>query len=143
MIRRLATAVRRSLYGGVCEKSLSEHAKDYRAQLVLKILPYWLKTIDPSHGGFLLSDDAVKGRSAPKEKQLATQARMVWAFSHAHLHELDNQSCPEVWLRSSARWVVLQGHGRSSGLRHNESLVAPSGDAVGPHRGIASRRKRR
>ena len=91
MIRRLATAVRRSLYGGVCEKSLSEHAKDYRAQLILKILPYSLKTIDPSHGGFLLSDDAVKGRSAPKEKQLATQARMVWAFSHAHLHELDNE----------------------------------------------------
>jgi mannobiose 2-epimerase len=70
------------------EPRLSEHAKEYRAQLVLKILPYWLKTIHPRHGGFLLSDDAIRGRSKPEEKQLATQARIVWAFSHAHLHGL-------------------------------------------------------
>jgi mannobiose 2-epimerase len=90
MIRQLATAGKRSFGRTLCATPLSEHAKEYRAQLVLKILPYWLKTIDPNHGGFLLSDDAVKGGLAPKEKQLATQARMVWAFSHVHLHGLDN-----------------------------------------------------
>jgi mannose/cellobiose epimerase-like protein (N-acyl-D-glucosamine 2-epimerase family) len=90
IIRKLGSALRRSIGGALSEPRLSEHAKEYRAQLVLKILPYWLKTIDPSHGGFLLSDDAIRGRSAPKEKQLATQMRMVWAFSHAHLHGLSN-----------------------------------------------------
>ena len=91
IIHTLTTALRRSIGGAFSRACLNQHAKEYRAQLVLKILPYWLKTIDPGHGGFLLSDDAVKGRSAPKEKQLATQARMVWAFSHAHLHGLDNE----------------------------------------------------
>jgi mannobiose 2-epimerase len=69
---------------------LAEHAKDYRAQLTGKILPYWLNTVDATNGGFLLSDDAVRGRSIPKEKQLVSQARMVWTFSHVHLHGLDD-----------------------------------------------------
>jgi cellobiose epimerase len=91
IIHMLTTALRRSIGGAFSRACLNQHAKEYRAQLVLKILPYWLETIDPSHGGFLLSDDAIRGRSAPKEKQLATQMRMVWAFSHAHLHGLDNE----------------------------------------------------
>lgn len=73
---------------------LSEHARDYRAQLTRTILPYWLKTIDVTNGGFLLSDDAVRGHTASREKQLVSQARMVWTFSHAHLHGLDrNGTC--------------------------------------------------
>jgi cellobiose epimerase len=91
MIRQLPAALRRSISRALCQGRLSQHAKKYRAQLVGKILPYWLKTVDPRHGGFLLSDDAIRGRSTPEEKQLATQARMVWAFSHAHLHGLDNE----------------------------------------------------
>jgi mannose/cellobiose epimerase-like protein (N-acyl-D-glucosamine 2-epimerase family) len=91
MIRQLPTALRRSISRALCQGRLSQHAKEYRAQLVGKILPYWLQTIDPNHGGFLLSDDAIRGPSTPKEKQLATQARMVWAFSHAHLHGLGNE----------------------------------------------------
>jgi mannobiose 2-epimerase len=90
MIRQLPAALRRSISRALCQGRLSQHAKKYRAQLVGKILPYWLKTVDPRHGGFLLSDDAIRGRSTPEEKQLATQARMVWAFSHAHLHGLAN-----------------------------------------------------
>ncbi len=90
MIRQLPAALRRSISRALCQGRLSQHAKKYRAQLVGKILPYWLQTVDPRHDGFLLSDDAVKGRCVPKEKQLATQARMVWAFSHAHLHGLAN-----------------------------------------------------
>jgi mannobiose 2-epimerase len=91
IIHTLTTALRRSIGGAFSRACLNQHAKEYRAQLVRKVLPYWLKTIDPNHGGFLLNDDAVRGRAAPKEKQLATQARMVWAFSHAHLHGLDNE----------------------------------------------------
>jgi mannose/cellobiose epimerase-like protein (N-acyl-D-glucosamine 2-epimerase family) len=90
MIRQLQAALRRSISRALRERRLSQHANEYRAQLVGKILPYWLQTIDPSRGGFLLSDGAVRGRSIPEEKQLATQARMVWAFSHAHLHRLAN-----------------------------------------------------
>jgi mannobiose 2-epimerase len=91
IIRQLPNALRRSISRGLCHGRLSQHAEEYRAQVVGKILPYWLQTIDPTHGGFLLSDDAVKGRSTPKEKQLATQARMTWSFSHALLHGLDNE----------------------------------------------------
>src|SRR5262249_16321488 len=91
MIRQVPTALRRSISRALCKRRLSQHAEDYRAQLVGKFLPYWLQTIDPSHGGFFLSNEAIPGRSTPEEKQLATPARMVWAFSHAHLHGLANQ----------------------------------------------------
>jgi mannobiose 2-epimerase len=90
MTSQLARKLARSIAGSLSTSPLSEYAKQYRSQLIGKILPYWLQTVDPRHGGFLLSDDAVKGRCVPKEKQLATQARMVWAFSHAHLHGLDD-----------------------------------------------------
>jgi mannose/cellobiose epimerase-like protein (N-acyl-D-glucosamine 2-epimerase family) len=43
------------------------------------VLPWWAATVDARHGGFQL---------APDEKQLATQSRMVWTFSHAHRHAL-------------------------------------------------------
>jgi len=61
---------------------LQEHARSYRQQLADHILPYWLETVDATNGGYLLSDDAVKGRTMPKEKALVTQARMVWTFAH-------------------------------------------------------------
>jgi mannobiose 2-epimerase len=64
--------------------TLHEHAKAYRADLSARVLPYWLTTIDGTNGGYLLSDDAVKGRTTPKEKALVTQARMVWTFAHVH-----------------------------------------------------------
>jgi mannobiose 2-epimerase len=74
---------------------LPQHAAAYRAQLTQRILPYWLGKLDATNGGFLLSDDAVRGFSLPREKQLVSQARMVWTFAHAHRHGLDdaNQSC--------------------------------------------------
>lgn len=40
-----------------------------------RALPSWSAIVDGRYGGYLLS---------PTEKQLATQSRMVWAFSHAH-----------------------------------------------------------
>ncbi len=48
-------------------------------QLRDSVLPWWGAAVDTRHGGF---------RLAPDEKQLATQSRMVWAFSHAHRHSL-------------------------------------------------------
>lgn len=64
----------------------STPAREVKAQLAEKILPYWFDTAqDTNHGGYLLADDAVKGRSLPEEKQIVTQSRMVWGFSHAHL----------------------------------------------------------
>ncbi|HYB41666.1 MAG TPA: AGE family epimerase/isomerase [Candidatus Methylomirabilis sp.] len=63
---------------------LSAHARSLRAELVAKVLPYWFDTAqDPRHGGFLLADD-LGGRRVATDKQIVSQARMVWGFSHAH-----------------------------------------------------------
>jgi len=62
-----------------------------KTQLAQKILPYWYDTgIDREHGGYLLSDDAAKKASPATEKQLVTQTRMIWGFSHAHLKGLSD-----------------------------------------------------
>jgi mannobiose 2-epimerase len=67
-------------------KELSEYAQDFKTQLSQRILPYWYDTaIDRQNGGYILSDDAAKKAPAATEKQLVTQARMVWGFSHVHL----------------------------------------------------------
>ena len=64
----------------------STPAREMKAQLAGRILPYWYDTgQDTRRGGYLLADDAVKGRSTPDEKQIVTQSRMVWAFSLAQL----------------------------------------------------------
>lgn len=62
-------------------------AREIKTQLAQKILPYWYDTaIDRKHGGYILSDDASRPAPAATEKQLVTQARMIWGFSHAHRH---------------------------------------------------------
>jgi len=64
--------------------SLNETAQEWRATLVSKILPYWHDTAqDTKNGGYLLADD-LKGRGQATEKQLVSQARMIWGFAHAH-----------------------------------------------------------
>lgn len=64
-----------------------------RTALRDRVLPYWYDTgVDWARGGYVLCDDAVKGRCIPDEKQLVTQARMVWGFSHARRHGLDGGS---------------------------------------------------
>ncbi len=73
------------LPGTVDAKELSEYARDFKQQLTQKILPYWYDTAqDQARGGYLLADD-LKGRGTATDKQLVTQSRMVWGFSHAHL----------------------------------------------------------
>jgi cellobiose epimerase len=64
----------------------STPAREMKAQLAGKILPYWYHTgQDTKRGGYLLADDAINGRGTPDEKQIVTQSRMVWAFSLAQL----------------------------------------------------------
>lgn len=60
-------------------------ARELRVELAEKVLPYWFDTAqDAQHGGYVLADDAVKGRGGATEKQLVTQSRMIWGFSQAH-----------------------------------------------------------
>src|SRR6266568_2437439 len=62
----------------------SASARALKAQLSGQVMPYWFDSAqDQEHGGYLLADD-LKGRGVAKEKQLVSQARMVWGFSHAH-----------------------------------------------------------
>jgi mannobiose 2-epimerase len=68
-------------------KGKAEYARDFQAQLTKHVLPYWLRTLDPQNGGFLLADDGT-GKGTARDKQLVSQARMVWGFAHAHLHGL-------------------------------------------------------
>ncbi len=59
-------------------------AESVRRDLGKRVLPYWHDTaVDWIGGGYALNDDAVRGRAKPLEKQIVTQARMVWGFSLA------------------------------------------------------------
>ncbi|MCX6898719.1 MAG: AGE family epimerase/isomerase [Verrucomicrobia bacterium] len=70
---------------------LNDRVREFKTQLAEKILPYWFDTAqDTADGGYLLSDDLVKGRTTPKEKAIVTQARMVWTFSLAHRKGFSN-----------------------------------------------------
>ena len=70
-------------------KERAQYAVELKEQLVQKILPYWYDTaIDQKNGGYLLSDDAARKAPPATEKQLVTQSRMIWGFSHAHLKGL-------------------------------------------------------
>lgn len=65
-------------------KDRADAAARFSEQLGGKILPYWYdKSLDTNNGGYLLADDAAKVVEPATTKQLVTQARMVWGFSHA------------------------------------------------------------
>jgi mannose/cellobiose epimerase-like protein (N-acyl-D-glucosamine 2-epimerase family) len=69
--------------------SRAHSAAEFRAKLSSQILPYWFNTaIDWTNGGYLLADDAAKPAPPATEKWLVGQSRMMWGFSHAHLHGL-------------------------------------------------------
>jgi cellobiose epimerase len=73
-------------------KDPTDYARDFKTQLAQKILPYWYDTaVDRQNGGYLLSDDAAKKAAPATEKQLVTQSRMIWGFSHAHLKGFSDQ----------------------------------------------------
>jgi cellobiose epimerase len=69
---------------GWAAADLPGEARQWRSELATRILPYWYDTArDTERGGYLLADD-LKGRGQARDKQLVSQARMVWGFSHAH-----------------------------------------------------------
>jgi len=69
-------------------KDLAARAQQSKDQLVRKIMPYWHDTaVDRKRGGFILADDPGR-KQAATEKQLVSQSRMIWGFSHAHLKGL-------------------------------------------------------
>lgn len=71
----------------VAGADFAARARTMKQELADKVLPYWFDTAqDRQNGGYVLSDDAVQGRTPAREKQLVTQARMIWGFAHAHRH---------------------------------------------------------
>ena len=62
---------------------LKNFVQKHRQLLEKKVLPYWYRTtVDHEQGGFLLADPH-SGSLDQVEKQLVTQSRMIWGFSHA------------------------------------------------------------
>ncbi len=84
----LATAVlaQESPKSQPVEAALAQAARQFKAELADKVLPYWLDTcLDLTNGGYLLADPG-----PTREKQLVTQTRMIWGFAHAHLKGLSD-----------------------------------------------------
>jgi len=66
-------------------RALSSYAADIKEDMIEKLLPYWHDTtLDKTNGGYVLADDA-QGPRAATEKQIVTQSRLIWTFSHVHL----------------------------------------------------------
>ncbi|MHB8955043.1 MAG: AGE family epimerase/isomerase [Pirellulaceae bacterium] len=64
--------------GTPVERSLAEAAQQFDLQLRAQVLPYWFdQGQDPQFGGYSLEAGS---------KQLVSQTRMIWGFSHAHRH---------------------------------------------------------
>ncbi len=65
-------------------QDFKSQARALRSRLVESVLPYWYRTtVDTNSGGYVLSDDAARKAPPATEKQIVTQARMLWGFSHA------------------------------------------------------------
>ena len=52
-----------------------------RAEVEQRWLPFWLRTVDPVVGGYVVSAPA--GGPPDGARQLVAQARLVWGFAHA------------------------------------------------------------
>lgn len=64
-------------------KALQATSKKQQLILEEKVLPYWYhSTVDELYGGYLLADPSPDSKDQI-EKQLVTQTRMIWGFSHA------------------------------------------------------------
>lgn len=63
----------------------SNRARQWQKELSEKIMPYWYDTaVDWERGGYKLADDPSRPARAAADKQIVTQARMVWGFAHVH-----------------------------------------------------------
>ena len=80
------TSLWRTLLAVRDRRPLTSYAVNMRKDLVEKIMPYWHDTaMDWMNGGYILCDDVRKKRLAT-EKQIVTQSRLMWTFSHVHFH---------------------------------------------------------
>jgi|YNPNPStandDraft_1061719.scaffolds.fasta_scaffold00574_17 mannobiose 2-epimerase len=74
------------LFLQISAADLPTRARQWKDEVASKIMPYWYdKTVDWQRGGYVLSDDALRKPQPASEKQIVTQSRMVWGFSHAHI----------------------------------------------------------
>ncbi|MGC8990271.1 MAG: AGE family epimerase/isomerase, partial [Verrucomicrobiia bacterium] len=74
------------LFLEISAADLPASARQWKDEVASKIMPYWYdKTVDWQRGGYVLSDDALRRPQPASEKQIVTQSRMVWGFSHAHV----------------------------------------------------------
>jgi mannobiose 2-epimerase len=65
-------------------RPLTTYSTEMRQNLAEKILPYWFDTaLDRAKGGYALSDD-LQGTRPASEKQIVSQSRLIWTFSHVH-----------------------------------------------------------
>lgn len=70
----------------VLASEFAKEAREFDRQVGTQILPYWYDTaVDWKRGGYLLAADATKPVPPATDKQIVSQARMVWGFSHAYL----------------------------------------------------------
>lgn len=69
----------------------ASHARQIKEQLIRQILPYWHDGgVDRQRGGYVLADNGTAVPAVASEKQLVTQARMIWGFAHAHRKGLED-----------------------------------------------------
>jgi mannose/cellobiose epimerase-like protein (N-acyl-D-glucosamine 2-epimerase family) len=88
------------------EAELRNAAVQWKRTLTDRLLPYWYDhALDWTNGGYILCDDASKGPCEPDEKQLVTQARMVWGFSAAH--RLGLSTVQRNYLRAASNGVAF------------------------------------
>jgi mannobiose 2-epimerase len=90
-VMRFRALLRRGLAAGcllairVGAADFAAEARVFKPELTDKVLPYWYDTaIDRERGGYVLADDAAGPARPATEKQIVTQARMVWGFAHVH-----------------------------------------------------------
>ncbi|RME95644.1 MAG: hypothetical protein D6766_02720 [Verrucomicrobia bacterium] len=80
-----ASVVAGAWTGRAGDDALAAHARFFEEQLRSQVMPYWYDTaVDWQRGGYVLADDGRDGRDEATEKQIVTQARMVWGFALAH-----------------------------------------------------------
>jgi mannose/cellobiose epimerase-like protein (N-acyl-D-glucosamine 2-epimerase family) len=73
-----------SAFVGRGRYSVTSDPMDFRGALVDEILPFWERSVDREHGGFITDLDVDGYRQDGDEKQLFIQARMIYSFSMGH-----------------------------------------------------------
>ena len=78
-----AAGARRTIVGGAAVGAVGDPL-DFRGALVNDILPFWERSVDREHGGFITELDVDGNRHDGGPKPLFIQARMIYSFSLGH-----------------------------------------------------------